>query len=474
MTPKASKHGRATGSSFKGVFQYLSHDKRLDGEESRTTSERVEWMVFNNLAVDDPSSAWRIMAATARQQDEIKRRAGNSVAGNKSDQVVFHYSLGWHPDEKAGLNRAEMIRAANESLQALGATNHQAAIIAHNDTAHPHVHVVINRVDTESGKLLNLWKYQEKLSKWALSYEQGRGQILCDQRAENWKRREDGKTVNADKGQTWLEHDEAKSLPHANDNDRAKIIADEKTKDAELAAFGEKMHSRHKAEWQVYSRDYQDGKAQIFDRKRGKSAFQHTRADVQDQFKPLRSQLARQQYNESRDFEAKEKRVAGKLENALAAIRYARSVGRDNSKGFASMAFNFLTSKKSRAEALENLHRAQWRNLKSAERAQVDSAIQKLKTDQQTALSKFRASFATKRQMLKDTQDAERTALQRRWATRKLERNRSFAVVKEVDRMKQESKAKVEKSRGESRAEFNKAAQGRRKRRSRSRKRDPD
>ena len=192
MTPKAPKDGRATGKSFKGVFAYLSHDKTPEGEAHQTSKERVEWMSFNNLAVDDPDSAWRVMAATAKMQDEIKRNAGQSVAGNKSDQAVFHYSLAWHPDEKDGLSQPEMLRAANESLMALGATNHQSAIIAHNDTDHPHVHVVVNRVSTENGKMLDLWKYQENLSKWAMSYEQSRGQIYCDQRVENWKKRDEG------------------------------------------------------------------------------------------------------------------------------------------------------------------------------------------------------------------------------------------------------------------------------------------
>ena len=158
MTPKAPSDGRATGTSFKGTFQYLLHDKRLEGEEIRTTTERVDWAEFRNLTTDDPQMAWRIMAATASQQDALKRNAGGSVAGNKSDKVVFHYSLGWHPDEKAGLTKTEMLRAADESIRVLGAEGYQAAIIAHNDTQHPHVHVVLNRVNPENGRMLDLWK----------------------------------------------------------------------------------------------------------------------------------------------------------------------------------------------------------------------------------------------------------------------------------------------------------------------------
>ena len=121
MTPKASQGGRATGTSFKGVFQYLQHDKRQEGETVRDTTDRVDWQEFRNLMTDDSETAWRIMAATSRQQDELKRQAGQSLVGNKSDKVVFHYSLGWHPDEKDGLTKDEMLRAADESIKALGA-----------------------------------------------------------------------------------------------------------------------------------------------------------------------------------------------------------------------------------------------------------------------------------------------------------------------------------------------------------------
>ena len=127
MTPKAPKDGRATGKSFKGTFQYLMHDKREEGEAVRTTNERVEWSEFRNLATDNPTHAYCMMAATAAQADEIKRAAGGSPSGNNSDQVVFHYSLGWHPEEKEGLSKAEMLRAADESIRALGAEGCESA-----------------------------------------------------------------------------------------------------------------------------------------------------------------------------------------------------------------------------------------------------------------------------------------------------------------------------------------------------------
>ena len=44
-----------------------------------------------------------------------------------------------------------MKRAAAESLKALGMERHQALVVSHRD-GQPHVHVIANRVDPESGK----------------------------------------------------------------------------------------------------------------------------------------------------------------------------------------------------------------------------------------------------------------------------------------------------------------------------------
>jgi hypothetical protein len=473
MTPKAAQGGRATGTSFKGVFAYLQHDKRLEGEEVKFTSDRVEWQAFRNLATDNPDMAYRIMMATANQQDALKREAGQSAAGNKSDKVVFHYSLGWHPDEAAGLSKSEMLRAADESIRALGAEGHQAAIIAHNDTAHPHVHVVINRVDPENGKMLDLWKYQERLSKWAMAYEQERGKVWCDKRVENWKRRDLGETFSADRGAAYHHHDQAQALGHANDNDTRKIMAEQKAKDAALAAYGEKQHSRHSNEWKLLSQRYQAGKAHIQRRPAGeRTPNQKAADDVRAQFKPLWSHLGKQQYGEMRDFERREKRISGKLENALAAVRHARTLNPDSSRGFMSSAFNFLINAKARADALRKLHAVQKRGLGAAQSAEIGAAINQVKNDQQAALKAHRRVFGSDRQVLIDKQAAERADLQRKWKTRKTERLRTFEIIRKGETLKKEAKAAPEASRGEQRAEFNRTAKAGRKRKGRVRKRE--
>ena len=77
---------------------------------------------------------------------------------------MCHYSLTyWAKDEKP--DRKEMLRAAEGSLKALGMERHQALIVSHRD-GQPHVHVIANRVDPESGKAAGLNRSKLRLSKW--------------------------------------------------------------------------------------------------------------------------------------------------------------------------------------------------------------------------------------------------------------------------------------------------------------------
>src|ERR1700753_3939838 len=119
MVPKL----HAKGSSFKGAAAYLLHDK-----ERATPDERVAWTETRNLATDNPHTAWKVMAATAMDQQRLKEQAGVKKTGRKSYDAVLHFTLSWHPEEKEGLTREEMTRAANQAIRALKASDHQAII----------------------------------------------------------------------------------------------------------------------------------------------------------------------------------------------------------------------------------------------------------------------------------------------------------------------------------------------------------
>ena len=196
MVVKMSSPGR----SFGGVADYCLHDPRMPGEAHHPESaERVEWTETRNLATSEGERAGRIMAATAEASPELKRLAGGAATGRKLEKPVCHYSLNWAKDEKP--DRQEMRRAAQESLKALGLERHQALVVSHRD-GQPHVHVIANRVDPESGQAAGLSRSQLRLSKWAEGYERRQGQIRCQKRVSNNAQRVQGKRVVDGRGRS--------------------------------------------------------------------------------------------------------------------------------------------------------------------------------------------------------------------------------------------------------------------------------
>ena len=133
------------------------------------------------------------MAATAKAAPDLKRLAGDARGGRKLAKPVLHYSLSWAQDETP--DKREMSRAVDRSLEALGLEGHEALIVAHEDTGHPHVHVIANRVDPETGKAAKLGNSKLRLSRWAEGYEREQGRIRCEERVKNNERRRAGEQV---------------------------------------------------------------------------------------------------------------------------------------------------------------------------------------------------------------------------------------------------------------------------------------
>lgn len=183
MIPKVA----GKGSSFKGAAQYYLHDK------GASTAERVAFAETVNLPTRDPDKAFKCMAWTAEHQNEIKEAAGGSKRGRKLQDPVYTYSLAWAPDEKP--TKEQMIGAAMETLSVLGLTENEAILVAHRDEPHPHIHVIVNRVHPQTGIAAKLSNDHLKLSRWAEDYEKRQGQIRCEERVENNKRRDRGEWV---------------------------------------------------------------------------------------------------------------------------------------------------------------------------------------------------------------------------------------------------------------------------------------
>jgi len=199
MIPRVSKGG----ASFTDAAQYYAFDKNAEGRGMADTSDRVEWVETLNLPIDTTRGTKAeqiealkknalVMQWTADHQKDIKVAAGGSSAGRPLAKPAYTYSLSWSPLEQ--VSKAEMMKAAHESLKALGMDDRQVIILSHTDTHMQHIHCIVNRVHPEHGRAASTSCDRLKLSKWAEDYERRRGAILVSERAKNNAMREASKT----------------------------------------------------------------------------------------------------------------------------------------------------------------------------------------------------------------------------------------------------------------------------------------
>lgn len=209
MVPKIHR----AGASFRGVTAYClgdqevpppdwqaseeewaeQHQARREHMESKPSfaageiSKRVDWTETRNLDTDEPRLAARRMAATASYSEELKRAAGLRAGGRKLEKPVCHYTLSWRKGERP--EQAEMRRAVEGSLKQLKLEEHQALVVAHNDSKCAHVHVIVNRVSCVDGRAAKLGKSRIELSRWAEQWEKDRERIQCRRRVRHNRER---------------------------------------------------------------------------------------------------------------------------------------------------------------------------------------------------------------------------------------------------------------------------------------------
>lgn len=124
------------GKGFKGVVTYL-----LKGEKGRKNDPaRVAWTDVRNLATDDPELAPGLMRATA----SLNRRC---------NAPVYHFVISWHHDEHP--TDTIMQQVADNTCRDLALEEHQRLYVAHADTRHKHLHIVVNRIHPETHKAWN-------------------------------------------------------------------------------------------------------------------------------------------------------------------------------------------------------------------------------------------------------------------------------------------------------------------------------
>lgn len=423
----------AIGHSFKGSMAYYLHDKRQEGAaEHPQTADRVAWTETRNLATDGAHTATRIMIATARQADELKAAAGIANTGRKATAgAVFAFSLAWHPDEAGGIDRAEMVKAADHALQVLGLDHLQAVLIAHQDTKHPHVHVVVNRVNPETGRMETIQRPKViALDKWADRYERERGNIVSPNRARKYDEIDRRKRQNPDPEKRKAHIEEGKRRRAAEAEERRKATAGATTlpdskkatattstrpqsEAAILKDLTDAQRRDHKAQWVDLSARHAPAKDAIYSHFAARmkaTAAQHkedTRADWRQFFK--------ERDRATRERAKMEKTAFGLVALSLIAAKEQMRRGEAPNRGLLALTFANVLSSHRREATFAAAHERDRLALTNHLKAQLDQKMQGMKAERGEALARQREAFGKERAALIAKQNAEREKIREAW-----------------------------------------------------------
>jgi hypothetical protein len=285
---------QASGGSFLGAGKYYLHDKLQDGERIALKDqgdERVWFTDTRNTLNTDPERALDEMWRTAEDQAYLKMQAGVKRGGRMTEDPVKTLSLSWHKDDKP--TPEHMIESADAYLKHMGWDAHQAVYVGHNDTEHRHIHIVLNRVNPDTGRTLDDYREQKRSQVWALTYEKEHEQLRCEERELRAAKRE-GRAPEIEQHQAGQQSDKqaeprVAELRPANDHLPHNVImltrpseqqfaADEQTRLAELQAQDrETLKAEQRAEREAF---FKDGAKQF-------KATRHAVYDeVREEYKP--------------------------------------------------------------------------------------------------------------------------------------------------------------------------------------------
>lgn len=116
------------GRGFRGVINYVLE------------KERAQLLQAEGIRLKDREAIIRSFVT----QSELNPKITKPVA---------HISLDFSAQDKGRLTDAFMVKVAQEYLQEMGYSNTQYLIARHHDTDHPHIHMVINRIDNDGRRI---------------------------------------------------------------------------------------------------------------------------------------------------------------------------------------------------------------------------------------------------------------------------------------------------------------------------------
>jgi hypothetical protein len=135
-----------TGKSFRGCLQYCLHDKIADEKKNELVmKDRSEVLLYNQCFGSDKE--------LIQQFNEVRQ------LNPRLSKPVLHVTLSLSQGENLpGYKLAEMAR---DCAHDLGFSNNQFVVVLHKDTAHPHIHIVANRIGYDGKAVSDSNNYQK-------------------------------------------------------------------------------------------------------------------------------------------------------------------------------------------------------------------------------------------------------------------------------------------------------------------------
>ncbi|MEO1716171.1 MAG: relaxase/mobilization nuclease domain-containing protein [Planctomycetota bacterium] len=420
-----------------GLINYLMHDKgRTD------TSERVAWTETRNLGTRSPKVAAKVMTATALNQNEIKRRAGVSLAGRPTDGYVMHYTLSWPAERAKDITKEEMMGAAVASLKVLGkgktkkrswrqfADEHQAVCVAHVDEKHPHLHIAVQMIHPETGRKLPTSHNQLKLSRWALKLEQEQGQIVCPKRRSNTRRRDRGEYVTAEKNKP--RHIFELERDHQDHPSFDRVQSEQKKADDRLARKSEDLTtSQQKRRDDLDARNNAARQKIIED---GRRSVMAAKKKVRDRFADRWDRFYDQVDQAAATFAADEDRLFGRAKNAFKTLNLKGLWDPSRRPRVLQKAFDIVTSSSARIERFKKQQLPRERALWLEQRREEREAVAQAKKAVLQSIREQRRSYLVERQTLGVQHRLENAKLRAEWRQRGIDRKAAWALELEQDK----------------------------------------
>jgi hypothetical protein len=404
------------GKSFKGLAAYLMHDK--DKGES---AERIAWAESHNLDGADPDKAWRLMAATAMSAEQLKEAAGIRK-GKTASNTVYHFSLNFNPKDNPTEELQRM--AVTDVLRTLKLDKYQALAVAHNDTKHSHVHVMVNLIDPETGlsaaskvdgKAALLSNTKRKLSTWAKAFEFKHGLTITEGRAANDDKRAQGEKVSCKRTPRNV-FEQARGESKDRLNDFKKRTYDDKAR--QLGERGKTQREAHTQQWAEAKAEYQKEKDKRYrefqaDReRRAKELYARQRKELADSY--------RRQRNEMWDFKREERYGLFRFFHAISFLRESAK------KKKLLLGILCLISAAIRYQMLEERHKEEIQKIRSAAAARKAEENQAYYREYALGKEQARQGYLHRCKTLKATQDKERDELRQMWRAHNDERRKAL------------------------------------------------